>query len=351
MSMETCHAKQIQLSVGELYKELIVNELVAKLESAAVIKPDQDAFGLTLSLTYCHDASAAVRAFLSQHSDELLVLDAPVTPSLPSGQCTICLDDHEDLVVVLPCDHWFHWACLAEYERSVCPICRSDYSSRPQQCDQCDLIEGLWLCLMCGHVNCSRQQWQGADDLVTGRGHALAHFQATGHFKARNVTTGRVWNYITDDYDQDDGVRPPTETKETSLMLEYTHSLTLELDAQRVRFEKQLIEVRKRLDAQQREMRADLERLQQSYRELSEQLLSASKQQKESHASVLQARTRLRKTVEQVAEEQAFVDALKAKPPPASETMKSKPNPKLARLEKQLSKLMAKRSALYAALA
>eukprot|EP00730_Choanoeca_flexa_P019520 TRINITY_DN9539_c0_g1_i3.p1 TRINITY_DN9539_c0_g1~~TRINITY_DN9539_c0_g1_i3.p1 ORF type:complete len:239 (+),score=27.09 TRINITY_DN9539_c0_g1_i3:759-1475(+) len=177
------------------------------------------------------------------------------------------------------------------------------------------------------------------------------HFQATGHFKARNVTTGRVWNYITDDYDQDDGVRPPTETKETSLMLEYTHSLTLELDAQRVRFEKQLIEVRKRLDAQQREMRADLERLQQSYRELSEQLLSASKQQKESHASVLQARTRLRKTVEQVAEEQAFVDALKAKPPPASETMKSKPNPKLARLEKQLSKLMAKRSALYAALA
>ncbi|KAF8642475.1 hypothetical protein AX16_009476 [Volvariella volvacea WC 439] len=44
-------------------------------------------------------------------------------------------------------------------------------------CSSCDLKENLWLCLTCGGLNCGRQQFGG----LPGNGHALAHFESTGH--------------------------------------------------------------------------------------------------------------------------------------------------------------------------
>lgn len=46
-----------------------------------------------------------------------------------------------------------------------------------QKCLECDLESNLWLCLTCGFVNCGRQQFGG----VGGNGHALSHFEDTGH--------------------------------------------------------------------------------------------------------------------------------------------------------------------------
>ncbi|WVQ75481.1 hypothetical protein IAR50_005106 [Cryptococcus sp. DSM 104548] len=47
----------------------------------------------------------------------------------------------------------------------------------PKHCTSCDLGVNLWLCLTCGLANCGRQQFGG----VGGNGHALKHFEETGH--------------------------------------------------------------------------------------------------------------------------------------------------------------------------
>ncbi|PPQ80059.1 hypothetical protein CVT25_001488 [Psilocybe cyanescens] len=44
-------------------------------------------------------------------------------------------------------------------------------------CNACDLKENLWLCLTCGSLGCGRQQFGG----LSGNGHGLAHYEASGH--------------------------------------------------------------------------------------------------------------------------------------------------------------------------
>ena len=50
-------------------------------------------------------------------------------------------------------------------------------TSVPSQCASCDLVSKLRLWLTCGLANCGRQQHGG----IGGNGHALLHFQETGH--------------------------------------------------------------------------------------------------------------------------------------------------------------------------
>lgn len=44
-------------------------------------------------------------------------------------------------------------------------------------CSKCDLKENLWLCLTCGALGCGRNFYGG----IGGNGHALAHFNESGH--------------------------------------------------------------------------------------------------------------------------------------------------------------------------
>ncbi|GAA94477.1 hypothetical protein E5Q_01129 [Mixia osmundae IAM 14324] len=44
-------------------------------------------------------------------------------------------------------------------------------------CSSCELTGNLWLCLTCGALSCGRKQFGG----IGGNGHALEHFDATGH--------------------------------------------------------------------------------------------------------------------------------------------------------------------------
>lgn len=39
------------------------------------------------------------------------------------------------------------------------------------------MTQNLWLCLTCGSLSCGRQQYGG----LGGNGHAVAHFNSTGH--------------------------------------------------------------------------------------------------------------------------------------------------------------------------
>ncbi|CAG8464731.1 11325_t:CDS:10 [Ambispora leptoticha] len=45
------------------------------------------------------------------------------------------------------------------------------------QCNDCELKENLWMCLICGNLGCGRQQYGG----LPGNGHAQAHFAKTQH--------------------------------------------------------------------------------------------------------------------------------------------------------------------------
>lgn len=53
-------------------------------------------------------------------------------------------------------------------------------------CAQCDLVENLWMCLVCENVGCGRAQFGG----VGGQSHGLAHYEATGH--AASVKLGSI---------------------------------------------------------------------------------------------------------------------------------------------------------------
>nr|ODO03932.1 hypothetical protein L204_00273 [Cryptococcus depauperatus CBS 7855] len=71
----------------------------------------------------------------------------------------------------------------------------------PTKCSSCNLSSNLWLCLICGLANCGRQQFGG----VGGNGHALKHFQETGHMlgvKLGTITpegTADIYCYACDD--------------------------------------------------------------------------------------------------------------------------------------------------------
>ena len=45
------------------------------------------------------------------------------------------------------------------------------------KCNNCELNENLWLCLVCGNLGCGRKQFGG----VGGNGHGMNHFEETGH--------------------------------------------------------------------------------------------------------------------------------------------------------------------------
>jgi len=49
----------------------------------------------------------------------------------------------------------------------------------------CDLKDNLWLCLTCGSLGCGRQQFVG----VSGNGHGLAHYKASGPAVSVNLAT------------------------------------------------------------------------------------------------------------------------------------------------------------------
>ncbi|CAG8433718.1 11276_t:CDS:10 [Ambispora gerdemannii] len=45
------------------------------------------------------------------------------------------------------------------------------------RCNDCELKENLWMCLICGNIGCGRQQYGG----LPGNGHGVAHYEKTKH--------------------------------------------------------------------------------------------------------------------------------------------------------------------------
>lgn len=191
---------------------------------------------------------------------------APPTPSLVElPTCPVCLErmDETSGLLTIICQHVFHCTCLQKWKGSGCPVCRytlDDFARRSQagimgegspECSVCHSELNLWMCLICGSVGCGRYD----------EAHAFAHFKETSHAFAMDLSTQRVWDYVSDAYvhriiqSKTDGklvelpaadnsaLDPPDWTdavpreKLENMSVEYTHLLTSQLESQRAYFE------------------------------------------------------------------------------------------------------------------
>ncbi|TKA74170.1 hypothetical protein B0A55_06586 [Friedmanniomyces simplex] len=202
---------------------------------------------------------------------------APPPPNLLElPTCPVCLermDETTGLLTIL-CQHVFHCACLEKWRGSGCPVCRYTHSPsytfpypRPDNaveaptdlepfCSTCATDGNLWICLICGNIGCGR--YDGA--------HAYAHYEATSHCYAMDISTQHVWDYAGDGYVHrliqskpdaklidlpswtrheneafraEGGDSVPREKME-SMATEYTYLLTSQLEGQRRYFEEQV---------------------------------------------------------------------------------------------------------------
>ena len=121
-----------------------------------------------------------------------------------SASCAVCLEKvfgQTAALVTTFCNHSMHTACLAQWDRNDCPVCRHTHELTPEasSCMNCETRNDLWMCVVCGYVGC---------DVYTNK-HAQAHFKETQHPFAMNLEectfwsgdklrAGSVWDYISE---------------------------------------------------------------------------------------------------------------------------------------------------------
>lgn len=191
---------------------------------------------------------------------------------LPS--CPVCLermDESVDGILTILCNHTFHSSCLVKWGDTSCPICRYAQTPEPladSHCMECvgdASNDALWICLICGHVGCSRYH----------QGHAFEHYRDTHHCYAMQLGNNRVWDYVGDNFvhrllqDKDGKMvegghsaakseGAAVEEKVDSVQLEFTYLLTSQLETQRQYFEERLSRSEQRSMADINELRDKL---------------------------------------------------------------------------------------------
>ncbi|KAL6262076.1 hypothetical protein P5V15_007172 [Pogonomyrmex californicus] len=193
---------------------------------------------------------------------------------LPS--CPVCLermDESVDGILTILCNHTFHSSCLVKWGDTSCPICRYAQTPEPladSRCMECVADasnDALWICLICGHVGCSRYH----------QGHAFEHYRDTHHCYAMQLGNNRVWDYVGDNFvhrllqdkdgkmveghstTKDEGAA--VEDKVDSVQLEFSYLLTSQLETQRQYYEERLNRVEQRSMAEITELNDKLEKV------------------------------------------------------------------------------------------
>lgn len=235
--------------------------------------------------------------------------------------CPVCLermDESVDGVLTILCNHAFHAGCLKSWVDSTCPVCR--YVQTPEMtennvCMECEGTEGLWICLICGHVGCGR--YQG--------GHAASHFRSTNHTYALQLGTNRVWDYAGDNFvhrllqSKTDGKLVATqspgddgEEKVDSIQLEFTYLLTQQLDAQREYYEEKMERLESMIISEGQLKQSELEKEKQKNAKLESEIHTLVKDKAALEKKVNNLSTKLGSVLRELAEEKQFNKTLHA---------------------------------------
>jgi BRCA1-associated protein len=248
MEPETCHA----LFVRTILLDGVVHNSGAEGRESSVIvdeeeeKDEEDLYGLTERREASLIPFLLDDPFTTTSREKKRIQDDIETERLVElPTCPVCLERMDSSVtglLTIPCQHTFHCQCLSKWRDDSCPICRYSINVSNQKvrrsvrrllefrrsssttllapgtsltmttattqaspglsssilppvvedhCSQCQEVNNLWICLICGNLGCDRYAPQQ---------HSLNHFIATGHCFAMELETSRVWDYVGDNY-------------------------------------------------------------------------------------------------------------------------------------------------------
>ncbi|KAK0183329.1 hypothetical protein PV327_001380 [Microctonus hyperodae] len=194
---------------------------------------------------------------------------------LPS--CPVCLERMDESLV--------KWGDIS------CPVCRYAQTPEPladSHCMECiadTSNDALWICLICGHIGCSRYH----------KGHAFEHYRDTHHCYAMQLGNNRVWDYVGDNFvhrllqDKDgkmvEGGMEPTkgegaavDEKVDAVQLEFTYLLTSQLETQRQYFEDRLNRIEQRSSLDITDLREKLAQITDENSQFKEKLLAVNRE-------------------------------------------------------------------------
>ncbi|XP_068678802.1 BRCA1-associated protein-like isoform X2 [Montipora foliosa] len=215
-------------------------------------------------------------------------------------KCRVCskrMDESVEGVLIILCNHSFHWSCLSKWPDTLCPLCRYWQTPQPDgnKCFECDskknvpesssittedkkiilnaysTQKSLWMCLICGHIGCSREL----------PSHAKRHFQETQHTYSLELGTQRVWDYSGDNFVHR-LIQKKTDGKlvEYGLGQEYTYLLTSQLENQRHYFQEKITQIEKDSAEQVSSMEKQSQKTLEEYKKLELKLAEAEKENK-----------------------------------------------------------------------
>lgn len=242
----------------------------------------------------------------------------PLHTELPT--CPVCLermDESVDGVLTILCNHSFHGSCLSKWGDTSCPVCR--YVQTPElvadnRCFECSSAESLWICLICGHVGCGRYV----------EGHAFKHYTDTHHCYSMQLENNRVWDYVGDNFvhrllqNKADGKlvegnvpgKEETSEKIDSLQLEFTYTLTSQLDSQRMYFEDLMDRFQQQSIESTSELKEDLAKSLETNQVTQEKLQVLKKEKVSMEKKMQQLSTRLNQAQGELSEERQMSKAM-----------------------------------------
>lgn len=247
-----------------------------------------------------------------------VLVTPPLHTELPT--CPVCLermDESVDGILTILCNHSFHGSCLSKWGDTTCPVCR--YIQTPElvadnRCLECSSADSLWICLICGHVGCGRYV----------KGHAFKHYLDTQHCYSMQLENNRVWDYVGDNFvhrllqNKTDGKLVEgnaTEKEENSgkldsMQLEFTYTLTTQLDSQRMYFEDILNRFEQQSIENTMRMKEELTKSLEENKNLQETITTLKKEKVVSEKKVQQLSARLTQIQSDLAEERQMSKAM-----------------------------------------
>mmetsp|Transcript_5105 Transcript_5105/g.15274 ORF Transcript_5105/g.15274 Transcript_5105/m.15274 type:complete len:524 (-) Transcript_5105:349-1920(-) len=234
--------------------------------------------------------------------------DAVKQPSAQSSSTSRAL-------IITLCSHAMHVQCLTQWGDNSCPVCRYCLEPAPASntCQECEIEESLWMCLICGHVGCGR----GVNK------HALRHFEMTSHTFSMEVESGKVWDYAGDNFvhrliaastegkmvelspehatsGRDSEVHREHLSQVEAVIEAYNRQVTTELDQQRRYYERRMLEAQKQGEQRIAVVRRDVDQQRQHLHESEERLARVTTNVKVTRERLQEADETLRSKKKQV---------------------------------------------------